>query len=250
MGLSTCTGPCKEECKLQIYPTIANGDACRVCGEQHAIWHNKSYAGLDLVSVVNYTRHSMLIGTTITTFARDVTKALHSAGIPVSCYCWGAIWTTVMCHATRSCTCHCSMHLLLATQTHHDALLALCIKIKGPHLVTFDAVWHLQVFCFALDYEPQPIAATIAPYKPLAPLALKADAWEISFTVCSQVGILWSRHVIPPLYDLQIFILHLLAIVSMIAACVYDAQMSSFDILSIHFTHCNHATLCTANPTD
>lgn len=41
----------------------------------------------------------------------------------------------------------------------------------------------MQVNLLCLEYEPQPIAAMIAPYKPLAPLALKTDGWEIAFTV-------------------------------------------------------------------
>lgn len=50
----------------------------------------------------------------------------------------------------------------------------------------------MQAHCFALAYNPQPEAARIAPYKPLAPLALKADAWAITFTVsCSKPELLY-----------------------------------------------------------
>lgn len=50
----------------------------------------------------------------------------------------------------------------------------------------------IQAHCFALEYNPQPEAARIAPYKPLAPLALKADAWAITFTVsCSKPELLY-----------------------------------------------------------
>ena len=41
----------------------------------------------------------------------------------------------------------------------------------------------LQAYAYALMYEPQPIAASIVQYKPLAPLAAKAEAWEMSFVV-------------------------------------------------------------------
>lgn len=115
-------GPCKEECLLQVYPQIDNGDACVACGQANRnIWQNHNLAGLDLNVTVNYTRDSMLIGTTITTFARDITTMLQSHSI--------------------------------------------------------------QAYAYALMYEPQPIAATIVQYKPLAPLAAKAEAWEMSFVI-------------------------------------------------------------------
>ena len=41
----------------------------------------------------------------------------------------------------------------------------------------------VQAHCYVLMYEPQPDAALIAQYKPLAMLALKADGWDCSFTV-------------------------------------------------------------------
>ena len=41
----------------------------------------------------------------------------------------------------------------------------------------------VQAHAYALLYEPQPIAATVVQYNPLAPLAAKAEAWEMSFVV-------------------------------------------------------------------
>lgn len=48
------------------------------------MWQNHSLAGLDLNVTVNYTRDSMLIGTTMTSFARDITTMLHSQHVQVS----------------------------------------------------------------------------------------------------------------------------------------------------------------------
>ena len=41
----------------------------------------------------------------------------------------------------------------------------------------------LQANAYALVYEPQPVAAMVVPFHPLAPLAAKAEGWEVSFTV-------------------------------------------------------------------
>ena len=78
-------GPCTKECLLQVFPQIENGDACVACGEANrGIWHDQTLAGLNLNVTVNYTRDSMLIGTTMTTFARDITTMLQSHSIQVS----------------------------------------------------------------------------------------------------------------------------------------------------------------------
>ena len=80
-SLSQCTGLCKEECSLEVFPNIDNGDACQACGGANSYWQDKNLAALDLNVTVNYTRDSMLIGTTMTTFARDITTMLHSKGV-------------------------------------------------------------------------------------------------------------------------------------------------------------------------
>ena len=74
-------GLCKEECFLEVFPDIDNGDACQACGRTNNYWQDKNLAALDLNVTVNYTRESMLIGTTMTTFARDITTMLHSKGV-------------------------------------------------------------------------------------------------------------------------------------------------------------------------
>lgn len=76
-----CTGLCKRECSLEVFPDIDNGDACQACGRANPYWQDKNFAALDLKVTVNYTRESMLIGTTMTTFARDITTMLHSKGV-------------------------------------------------------------------------------------------------------------------------------------------------------------------------
>lgn len=80
-------GPCKDECRLEIFPKLDNGDACRLCGQQNHVWQNKAYAGLDVKASVNYTRDSMLIGTTVATFARDASKGLQAEGLQVKTAC-------------------------------------------------------------------------------------------------------------------------------------------------------------------
>ena len=79
-----------------VFPDIGNGDACRTCGQQHAIWQNKAYAGLDMNISSNYTRHSMLIGTTMTSFAREASNTLHADGLQVSMSASGLGGTTHM----------------------------------------------------------------------------------------------------------------------------------------------------------
>ena len=70
---------------LQVYPEIENGDACVACGQANRnIWQDQNLAGIDLNVTVNYTRDSMLIGTTMTTFARDISTMLQSHSIQVS----------------------------------------------------------------------------------------------------------------------------------------------------------------------
>ena len=76
-----CTGLCQKECSLEVFPDIDNGDACQACGRANSYWQDKNFAALDLKVTVNYTRESMLIGTTMTTFARDITTMLHSKGV-------------------------------------------------------------------------------------------------------------------------------------------------------------------------
>jgi hypothetical protein len=77
-------GPCHKECLLQVYPLIDDGDACRACGRASShIWQDQNLAGLNLNVTVNYTRESMLIGTTMTTFARDITTMLQSQNVQV-----------------------------------------------------------------------------------------------------------------------------------------------------------------------
>ena len=66
---------------MEVFPNIDNGDACQACGRATEYWQDRNLAALDLNVTVNYTRQSMLIGTTITTFARDITTMLHSKGV-------------------------------------------------------------------------------------------------------------------------------------------------------------------------
>lgn len=63
-------------------------------------------------------------------------------------------------------------------------------KLQANDLLAQSTAVHLQAYAYALLYEPQPIAATIVQYKPLAPLAAKAEAWQMSFVVmlCSCSG--------------------------------------------------------------
>ncbi|DBA75415.1 TPA: hypothetical protein ACH3X1_010678 [Trebouxia sp. C0004] len=113
-------GPCQKECLLQVFPLIDDGDVCQACGRASShIWQDQNLAGLNLNVTVNYTRESMLLGTTMTSFARDITTMLQSQ--------------------------------------------------------------HVQAHAYALLYEPQPTAAVIVPFYPLAPLASKAEGWEIAF---------------------------------------------------------------------
>ena len=76
-----CIGLCKEECSLEVFPNIDNGDGCQACGRANSYWQDRNLAALDLNVTMNYTRESMLIGTTMTTFARDITTMLHSKGV-------------------------------------------------------------------------------------------------------------------------------------------------------------------------
>ena len=79
------TGPCQKECLLQVFPLIDDGDACQACGRASShIWQDQNLAGLNLNVTVNYTRESMLIGTTMTSFARDITTMLQSQHVQVS----------------------------------------------------------------------------------------------------------------------------------------------------------------------
>ncbi|KAL3143559.1 hypothetical protein ABBQ38_002357 [Trebouxia sp. C0009 RCD-2024] len=119
------SGFCNQECSLEVFPNIDNGDACQACGRAKNHWQDKNLAALDLNVTVNYTRHSMLIGTTITTFARDITTMLHSKGV-------------------------------------------------------------VNANAYALLYEPQPAATMMVPFHPLAPLAAKAEGWEVSFIASGQ----------------------------------------------------------------
>ena len=78
-------GPCRDECLLTVYPSIDHGAVCQACGRANkSIWSDPNLAGLDLNVTVNYTRDSMLIGTTMTSFARDITTMLHSQNVQVS----------------------------------------------------------------------------------------------------------------------------------------------------------------------
>jgi len=78
-------GPCQKECLLQVFPLIDDGDACQACGRASShIWQDQNLAGLNLNVTVNYTRESMLIGTTMTSFARDITTMLQSQHVQVS----------------------------------------------------------------------------------------------------------------------------------------------------------------------
>ncbi len=84
--LLTVAGPCRQECFLEVFPKITDGNACQACGRANKhIWHDPNLAGLDLNVTVNYTRESMLIGTTMTSFARDITTMLQSQDVQVIC---------------------------------------------------------------------------------------------------------------------------------------------------------------------
>ena len=154
------TGPCQKECLLQVFPLIDDGDACQACGRASShIWQDQNLAGLNLNVTVNYTRESMLIGTTMTSFARDITTMLQSQNVQVS--------TSV------------SQAFRVASTT-----LKACGLVKASiKRFCYDQSFVLQAHAYALLYEPQLTAAVIVPFYPLAPLASKAEGWEISFMV-------------------------------------------------------------------
>lgn len=149
------TGLCKEDCSLEVFPNIDNGDACQACGNANKYWQDSNLAALDLNVTVNYTRQSMLIGTTMTTFARDITTMLHSKGVVnVS----GFLLVTG--------------HRLLSTHSLQSVV---------------------QANAYALLFEPQSAGAMVVPFYPLAPLAAKAEGWEVSFIVsCPRSKVLLS----------------------------------------------------------
>ena len=159
--LQPLAGPCREECSLNVYPQVADVSACQRCGQSQTVWHNKDYASLDLTVIKNYTRDSMLVGTAMTTIARSVTKSLQSNGLKVC------------------------------------KLLVLPVCGCQQSVAPIDRLWMvaMQAHCYVLMYEPQPDAAWIAKYKPLAMLALKAEGWDLSFTVSptmSSAQVLWD----------------------------------------------------------
>lgn len=130
---------------MEVFPNIDDGDACQACGHAKEHWQDRNLAALDLNVTVNYTRQSMLIGTTITTFARDITTMLHSKGV------------------------------VNVSRILHVTVFPLSTAPSLPSV--------LQANAYALLYEPQPAAAMMVPFHPLAPLAAKAEGWEVSFTV-------------------------------------------------------------------
>jgi len=105
----------------------------------------------------------MLIGTTMTSFARDITTMLQSQNVQVSM--------------------NVSQAFRVAFTTLNASRVVKASVSSEAKSIWYDQSLLSQAHAYALLYEPQPTAAVIVPFYPLAPLASKAEGWEISFVV-------------------------------------------------------------------
>ncbi len=75
-----CTAACNDE----VFPDLVSAAGCRECGLNSKLFTNEEYASVDVAVIGNYTRRSMLIGTTQATLGVMTRQLLLDQGLQAS----------------------------------------------------------------------------------------------------------------------------------------------------------------------
>ena len=92
---------CTTACNDEVFPDLVSAAGCRECGLKSKLFPKEEYASVDVAVVANYTRRSMLLGTTQATLGVMTRQLLLDQGVQASCWLglgsswgFGAAWAT------------------------------------------------------------------------------------------------------------------------------------------------------------
>ena len=73
-------------CNDEVFPDLVSAAGCRECGLKTKLFTKEEYASVDVAVVANYTRRSLLIGTTQATLGAMTRQLLLDQGVQASCW--------------------------------------------------------------------------------------------------------------------------------------------------------------------
>ena len=71
-------------CNDEVFPDLVSAAGCRDCGLKAKLFTKEEYASVDVAVVTNYTRRSMLLGTTQATLGVMTRQLLLDQGVEAS----------------------------------------------------------------------------------------------------------------------------------------------------------------------